>query len=121
MKTALRNDNFYGPYWLYVNNLNWQHINSVNTQTDRRFIEAIRADPEIAKVQRTHLLLSGCIVLVDAKPRAVQWVEGAMIRPVEWDEKGGLGTNYRVIGAGAPLIKSDYDAKSGVAYFTGAS
>ena len=59
--------------------------------------------------------------MVDPKPRNVQWVEGAMIRPVEWDEKGGLGTNFRVIGAGAPLVKSTSEGQSGVAHFINAT
>lgn len=121
MKLALQNDRFYGPYWLYVNPMNWTDIGSVNAATDRRVIDVIRQDPEIAAVRLSPRLLSGEIILVDPKPRSVQWVEAAMIRPVEWDEKGGLGTNYRVIGAGAPLIKSTSDGQCGVAHFTNAT
>ncbi len=121
MKMALRNDHFPGPYWLYVNSHNWSDIQSVNTQTDRRVIDVIRADPEIARIELSMRLDSGELIMVDPKPRVVQWVEGAMIRPVEWDEKGSLGTNYRIIGAAAPLVKSDYDGRCGVAHFTQAT
>ena len=123
MKRALRNDRFYGPYWLYINSHNWGDIHSVNTATDRRVIDVIRADPEISKVSYSPRLDTGAgeNILVDPKPRVVQWVEGAMIRPVEWDEKGGLGTNYRVIGAGAPVSKSTTDGQCGVAHFTAAT
>lgn len=121
MKAALQADLFFGPYWLYVNRHNWADIGVVNTQTDRRIMEVITADPEIAKLQVSSELDSGEIIMVDPKPRTIQWVEGAMLRPVEWDEKGGLGTNYRVIGAAAPLVKSTSSGQSGVAHWTQAT
>lgn len=121
MKLALRRDRYYGPYWLYVNDENWTDIGSINTITDRRVIDVIRADPELSGVKNSPRLDNGEIIMVDPKVRSVQWVEGAMIRPVEWDEKGALGTNYRVIGAGAPLIKSTSEGQCGVAHFTNAT
>jgi hypothetical protein len=119
MKKALRADRFYGPYWLYVNETSWADLGRVNTQTDRRVLEIIRADPEIAMVDFSSRLDSDEVILVDPTPRCVQWVEAAAIRPVEWDEKGGLGTNYRVIGAAAPLIKSAHGNECGVAHYSG--
>lgn len=121
MKKMLRDDHFYGPYWLYVNGANWTDIGTINTVTDRRVIDVIKADAELARVEFTPFLLDGEIVLVDPKPQVVQWVQEFDIRPVEWDEKGMLGTNYRVIGAGAPLIKSTIDGECGIAHFTQAT
>lgn len=120
MKAALRNDKFPGPYWLYLGTQQWSDINTVNAATDRRVSDVIRGDPEISAIRMSLRLDNGEIIMVDPRPRVVQWVEGAMIRPVEWDEKGGLGTNYRIIGAGAPLVKSDYIGQCGVAHYTGA-
>ncbi len=121
MKRALRDDRYMAPYWLYVNSHNWSDINSVNAQTDRRVIDVIRADPEITKVMYTPQLLSGELVMVAPRPEVVRWVEAAAILPVEWDEKGGLGTNYRVIGAAAPLVKSTDTGQSGIAHWTQAT
>jgi uncharacterized linocin/CFP29 family protein len=122
MKSALRQDRYYGPYWLYINDINWRDVGTVfSTLQTRRVIEILQADPELASVKNSPRLISGDIILVDPKPRSVQWVEGAMIRPVEWDEKGILGTNYRIIGAGAPLIKSTTEGQCGVAHFTHAT
>ena len=121
MKLALRQDRCYGPYWLYINDHNWADAGRMNALATRRALEVLLADPALAKVQNSPQLLSGELVMVDPKPRNVQWVEGAMIRPVEWDEKGGLGTNFRVIGAGAPLVKSTSEGQSGVAHFINAT
>lgn len=121
MKQALRDDRFDGPYWLYVNSVNWSDIGRVNAYTDRRVIQILRDDPDLSKVEYSPRLDAGEIVLIAPTPRTVQWVEEAMIRPVEWDEKGGLGTNYRVIGAGAPLIKSTSNGECGIAHFTQAT
>lgn len=121
MKLALRADGFYGPYWLYINNHNWADTGRVNSLGTRRASEVLRSDPDLARVEYSPRLDSGELVMVDPKPRSVQWVEEMSIRPVEWDEKGGLGTNYRIIGAGSPLIKSTIDGACGVAHFTQAT
>lgn len=122
MKRVLRTDRFYGPYWLYINDHNWADIGTVMSALNtRRVLEVLMADPELTLVANSPRLDSGEIVMVDPKPRTVQWVEEAMIRPVEWDEKGGLGSNFRVIGAGAPLIKSTDVGQCGVAHFTQAT
>ena len=121
MKAALRAEFFAGPYWLYVNAHNWSDLHLVTTSMERRVIETLRNDPELGRVEMTFQLNTGEIVMIDPRPRTVQWVEAASIRTVEWDEKGSLGTNYRVLAAATPLIKSDYDGRCGVAHFTGAS
>lgn len=120
MKAALRNDFYAGPYWLYVNSTQWGSIHLVNTTTDRMVLEVLRADPELSRIEMSFQLAAGEIVMIDPRPRTVQWVEAFSLRTVEWDEKGSLGTNYRVIAAAAPLVKSDYDGRSGVAHYTGA-
>lgn len=120
MKRALRDDQFHGPYWLYVNSANWADLQLVNAQTDIPPIDVLRRDPELQRIEYSPRLASGELVMLDPKPRTVRWVERFMIRPVEWDEKGGLGTNFRVIGSGAPEIKSTYSGQCGVAHWSGA-
>jgi uncharacterized linocin/CFP29 family protein len=120
MKEALRNDQYHGPYWLYVNSGNWSDLNTLNANTGTTPMMALRNDPELSGIKYSPRLGYGENVMVDPRPRSVQWVEGAMISPVEWDEKGGLGTNFRVIGAGSPLIKVTRSGQCGVAHFTGA-
>ena len=120
MKASLRADFYPGPYWLYLNSVNWGDIHLINTATDRQVMEVIRNDPEISRMEMSFQLATGEVLMIDPRPRTVQWVEAASIRTVEWDEKGSLGTNYRVLAAATPLIKSDYDGRCGVAHYTGA-
>lgn len=120
MIAALRADRFYGPYWLYVSDEQFTQMSAVNVNTDRTAMSMVMANPLIDRVRNSPRLADGNVVLVDPQPRSVQWVEAFSVRPVEWDEKGGLGTNFRVIGAGAPLIKTTSDGQCGVAHFTGA-
>ena len=121
MKAALRAEFFPGPYWLYVNAHNWGDMHAVNANTDRQVMEVVRNDPELSRLEMSFQLLTGEVVLIDPRPRTVQWVEAASIRTVEWDEKGSLGTNYRVLAAATPLVKSDYNGLCGVAHYTGNS
>lgn len=120
MKLSLRDDGYYGPYWLYINSHNWKDINTPNTY-GLKPIDALRNDPDLAKVEFTPQLDSGELVMVDPKPDVVKWVEEMPIMPVEWDEKGVLGTNYRVIGCATPLVKARSGGQCGVAHYTQAT
>ena len=122
MKRVLRADRFYPPYVLYVNDTNWTDIGMVmNATNTQRVVEVLQRDPELAMVKNAPRLNAGEVVMVSLLPRSVQWVEAFSIRPVEWDEKGSLGSNFRVIGAGAPLIKSTATGECGIAHFTHAT
>ena len=119
MKAALRAARVYPPYFFYVNDDNWADLDTTNTQTDRTAREVIMADPEIAMIKNLPQLASGNIVMVKMARNVVRWGEASAIRSVEWDEKGGLGTNFRVVGVGVPIIQADYNGRSGVAHYTG--
>ena len=80
MKAVLRADFFPGPYWLYLNSVNWGDIHVINTATDRQVMEVIRADPEISRLEMSFQLASGEVVMIDPRPRTVQWVEAAVIQ-----------------------------------------
>ena len=120
MKAQLRAVRRYPPYVMYVNDDNWTDLDTTNTQTDRTAREVILADPEISMIKNAPQLASGNIVMVSLRRNVVQWAQASDIRSVEWDEKGGLGTNFRVVGVGVPLLQTDYNNRSGFAHFTGA-
>lgn len=126
MKTALRRQGtagdrgFIAPYWLYVGDNNHTDLGQINIQTDRRAREVIEADPEIAGIRTLHQLPDGEVLLVAVDRNAVQWVEASDVQTVEWDEQGSLGSNFKVMAVGVPLVKSTHSGVSGVAHFTGA-
>ena len=120
MKAALIAVNRNPPYMFYVNNDNWADLDTTNTQTDRTAREVIMADPEIMDIKRLPRLASGNVVMVSMRRNVVLWAQASDIRSVEWDEKGGLGTNFRVLGVGVPQLQSDYNGSAGFGHYTGA-
>lgn len=121
MKAGLRNVHSFGPYWLYVSLVEWSSLMAVNANTDKRTITIVQEDGEIAAVKFSQKLPTGTAVLQDPKSRYVQWVQASDIQTVEWDEKGSLGSNFRVLGVGTPLVKSDHAGQSGTYALTGIS
>lgn len=58
------------------------------------------------------------VVLVQMKPKTVRMVTGLDVQNIEWQEKGGLVFNYKVMTIDIPQIRSDRDSKIGLAHYT---
>ena len=119
MKASLRAQRRYPPYVMYVSDDNWADLDTTNTQTDRTAREVIMADPEISAIRNLPQLVSGNIAMVSMMRNVVLWVQASDIRNYEWDERGGLGSNFIVAGVGVPLLQSDYNGSAGFAHYTG--
>ena len=126
MKTALRRQGtagdrgVRGPYWLYVGDNNHQDLGQININTDTRARTLLEEDPEIASIGTLHHLPNGEVLLVAIDRNVVQWVEAMDIQTFEWDEQGQLGSNFKILAVGVPLVKATHSGVSGVAHFTGA-
>lgn len=125
MKTSLRRQGtagdrgFRAPYWLYVSDANHTDLGQININTDTRARALLEQDPEIRAIRTLQHLPDGEVLLVAIDRNAVQWVEAQDVNTVEWDEQGSLGSNFKVMAVGVPLVKSTHSGVSGVAHFTG--
>lgn len=114
--------NKFGPFILYVAGDVWPSLLDVYTdgsgQTARdRIINGI---PELQDIKPADKLDSGNVVLVQMTSDNVDLAVAQDINTVEWNEQGGMVTNFKVMAAMVPRIKADSEGRLGVVHITGA-
>jgi len=110
-----------GPFRLYLHPDQFWQAAAVNTNTDRPILRTIEEMPGFGpgSVRLASKMTAGEAVLVSMRREVVDVARAMDIMPVEWDEKGGLVTRWKVMTAQVPRVKSTADGKSGVVHFTG--
>jgi uncharacterized linocin/CFP29 family protein len=117
MKQASINDNYYGPWMLYVPTAydtvldDDYSVSGTSTQTIRQRIESIAG---IQGVQVVDRLADDTIILVTMDRNVVDLIDGTPFQNIHWATEGGFVHNYKVMTIQVPRVKSDYANKSGV-------
>ncbi len=116
---ALTVINYRGPYALYVP-VSYMTVlqNDYSTQKgDRTFIERILAIQQITMIQSTSSLTTK-VVLVQLTSDVVDLSVGQDIVTVEWDDMGGLVSNFKIMAAIVPRVKSSAVNQTGIAVYS---
>lgn len=119
MVSALEAINYRGPYVLYVP-VDYKSVLREDysvAKGDRTFEERILAIEEITAINSS-VSLTAEVVLVQMTSDVVDLSVGQDITTVEWDEMGGLVSNFKIMTALAPRVKSSAIAENGVAHFS---
>lgn len=122
MIATLENNNYRGPYFLYVPVLYGAELRAdYKAESERTYEERLMAIPEIAGI-RTSAKLSGGVVLVQMSSDVVDLSVGQDVATVEWSTDGGMSTNFKVMAAMSQRLKSDdgdgTTRQSGIAHYT---
>lgn len=108
-------DNFRGPFNLYIANNLWNVTRQdAKAYGDRTVLDRLLAYPEIASVKSSGVIADGKACLVQMTSDVVDLAVGQDIKPVQWDSKGGMQLNVKVLSAAAPRVKADHDGRSGI-------
>lgn len=119
MLAAARADNRHGPFILYVpagyEGLLDNDYNPAtsDTRTIRERILQLAGIQDIRVVDR---LADHNVLLVQLDRETVDWAQAQGVTTIQWDEKGGMQSRFKVLTIGAPRIKSDYDGRSGIVH-----
>jgi uncharacterized linocin/CFP29 family protein len=118
---ALMADNFYGPYKLYLNQTQYVQTLALNSNTAVPILRTIEQMPGMGpgSVKPSHYVPDGQAVMVHMSRDVVDLAIGQETAPVEWEEKGGLVTHYKVLNASVPRVKADASGRSGLAHMSG--
>lgn len=113
---------FTGPYNVYIAQTQYnQLLNLISTSYERNELEVITSGlPQIASVKPSFNLTAGEFVMVQMTSDVVDLAVAEDITPVQWDEMGGMMTQFRIMTALAPRIKFDANDACGVLHYTGA-
>jgi len=108
----------YGPFNLYIPSglgmALYQFYNDGSGQTVEQRLNQITP---IQAVRVNDRLPANNLVLVQMTSDTIDLAVAQPLMPVEWDTKGGLVTNYKILTAMAPRIKPDANSELGIVHF----
>lgn len=115
---ANETDHHYGPFILYVQSLEWTDLRQRWTYQDKTYLDIIKDMAGIQDVKSSDQLVARDICLVEMSREVVDLAVAVDIKVVEWETHGGMQTNFKVLAAIAPRVKSDYNDNCGISYDT---
>lgn len=144
-RNAIYQNRFYGPFMIYHSN-DWdQYLDQdyiattsaaggatagVTTQTLR---DRLREIESIEDVRRLDMMFASqltgpgtfannlypfTMVMVQMTPDVVQAINGMDITTVQWESKGGMQLNFKVMAIQVPKLQADYYGRCGVVHCT---
>lgn len=115
MITALKDDRFYGPYWLYVpGNTETKLDEDYKSESDLTIRERLLRTESLQAIRVVDTLADDNVILVQATQDVVSMVNGEPLQTIQWDINGGFRVNFKAFTISVPLIKADAQGRSGV-------
>lgn len=127
MRDQLFANNFFGPFMLYHSN-DWDQYmdndyarlggnNASMTLRDR-----LRAIDDISDVRRLDFLPSSTnpftLIMVQMTADVVRAVNGMDITTVQWETRGGMQQNFKIMAIWVPQIRADHTGQCGLLHAT---
>lgn len=112
---------FGGPYGVFI--ARTQYLEVLHRLTDGSSLSELAAIqqgiPNISFITVADGLAAGSFTMFQLSSDVVDLAIAQDITPVQWDEMGGMMTNYRIMTALVPRIKHDANGASGLIHVTG--
>lgn len=119
--TALRAIGFKGPFMIYLASTQYgETLNLIDPTAHMSELAVVKQNiPEVIDVKPSFELTAGHMVMVQMSSNVVDLAVGMSMAPIQWTEMGGMITDFRVMTALVPRIKSDANSHTGVLHATG--
>lgn len=118
MIALAQGDNMYGPYVLYVPSAWFVYLQEdFKTNSDKSVYSRLKEIPMIEDIMPTENLTTS-VVLVQMTRDVVDMVDGLQPTVIQWDSKGGMQLNFKVMAIMVPRIKADYSGQSGIVHYS---
>lgn len=110
----------YGPYWLYVGTSWDQYLDDdySSSKGDNTLRDRIAKIQGINKLESLDFLTGFSMIMVQATTDVVREVVGMDITTVQWESKGGMQLNYKVMAILVPQLRADYNGNMGLLHAT---
>lgn len=117
MLSALQDINFNGPYGMYFSP-NWsKYINGDYTQAYSADTLGTRIDKidDISFRRKLRFGLTGFqVILFELNPSVIRAVTGMRLQTIQWDSKGGLAKNFKIMAIMVPQLRSNASDQTGI-------
>lgn len=124
MIEVMQTAGFYGPYMLYHSTaysrfLADDYFRSGSTSAVRSLRDRILENGDISDIQRLDYLTSGYqLILIQMDPDVAQAINGMDVTTVQWETRGGMQQNFKVMAIQVPLLKTPYNGVAGILHGT---
>jgi len=107
----------YGP-WMMYNAPNWDIYldNDFKANSDKTVRERIKAVNGIIDVKTLDFLQNYDVVLCQMTSDIIRMVIGMDITTLQWDTKGGMQKNFKVMAIMVPQMRADINGNTGIVY-----
>lgn len=118
-RDTLHADNHHGPYCLIASTNCEKPLDSdFKANSDLTTRQRIKEVEGIEEVLVCDQLTASNAVLFELTPEVVRIVNGLEITTVEWESKGGMIFNFKVMAIMVPQVRADQDGKSGIVHIS---
>lgn len=121
MLQAADNIHRYGPFELFVSaGLSLPLYNFYNDGSGQTVKARLEQLDQISKITVSDSIPNGDLVLIQMEVNTIDLAIAQQLITIEWDERGGLNHNYKILAALAPRIKPDANGELGIVHYSGA-
>lgn len=123
--SALKADNYRGPYGVFVADTQYDQMahQFYSDGSGQNALNRVLQIPSIQFIDSSAWLDAGEVVVVHLSKDVVELAYVQQYWPItnlEWTSGDGMQSNFKVMTVFAPMVKSDYNGRSGVFHCTGA-
>lgn len=118
MKLQSQQDYHYGPWMLYTSP-SWDVYLDDDYSTakgDNTLRERLKKIEGIQDIRTLDYLTGYKIILVQMTSDVIRMIVGMEITTLQWESKGGMQLNYKVMGILVPQIRADFNGNCGIVY-----
>jgi hypothetical protein len=109
MIAAAAAKNFFGPFVLYTSTAYDDLLdNDFKANSDLTIRQRVKQIDRITDVRRLDYLSGDVLLLVQMDPEVAQAINGLEVVTVQWDTKGGMQKNFKVMAIQVPWVKSAF-------------
>ena len=117
MRTQSRAAFHYGPWMLYVAPAWDAYLDEdFKTNSDRTLRERTKAVNGIQDIKTLDFLTGYDVLLVQMTTDVIRIVIGMDITTLQWDSKGGMQKNFKVMAIMVPQVRGDFNSNTGIVH-----
>jgi hypothetical protein len=116
MKEKSQLNYYFGPWTIYVSTTWDKYLDKDYSAAkgDNTLRDRLKQIDGITDVKSLDYLPDKKLILVQMTSDVVREVIGLDFTTVQWDEKGGLATNFLVMGILVPQFRADFNSRTGI-------
>lgn len=122
LRELLYDANHFGPFMVYTSSDYDQYLDNLFSTSEpsagtlRSRLMQIDGVTDIRRLD--YLTNTFTVIMVELTSEVVQAVNGMDLTVVQWESKGGLQLNFKVMAIQVPRFRADYDGNCGIAHGT---